>query len=208
MAVRFYDEAFVNKLKDWVKDPNLRILKPDETTRFFEMRADMKDDKPFSLPVIAVSRDKDIEILNPQKQPKTFDGFLYSSDAEISMPINAIPIRIGYQIDIYTKKMAECDEYVRNFVFNFINYPKLTINIPYNNVQLKHQSNILLQPNISDNSDIKEHLFPDQFTRFTLKVIIDDAYLFSIPKNTSAQFEQISVDTPTSDEEIVYIKTN
>ena len=36
----------------------------------------------------------------------------------MSIPINVIPIQIGYQIDIYTKGIAEADEYIRNFVFN------------------------------------------------------------------------------------------
>ena len=33
MAVNFYDEALVKKIQGWITDPNLRILKPNETTR-------------------------------------------------------------------------------------------------------------------------------------------------------------------------------
>jgi hypothetical protein len=79
----------------------------------------------------------------------------------MAVPINVIPIRIGYQLDIYTRYMAEADEYIRNFVFNFVNYPKLKVVLPYNDLNLEHLSNIWLGSTVSDNSDIEEHMFPD-----------------------------------------------
>ena len=108
----------------------------------------------------------------------------------MAVPINVIPIRIGYQLDIYTRYMAEADEYIRNFVFNFVNYPKLKVVLPYNDLNLEHLSNIWLGSNVSDNSDIEEHMFPDQFTRFTLNLEIDDAYLFSLPIQTPTTIEE------------------
>lgn len=195
MAIRYYDEAIVNKLKKWIKDPKLKIIKPDESTRLFEMKADENSDKPLTLPLISIARDKNIEILNTQKHSKTFDGFTHSKNESVAIPINVVPIRLSYQIDIYTRFMAEADEYIRNFVFNFINYPKIEITLPYNDVNIKHESNILLQSDISDNSDIKEHLFPDQFTRFTLKIVVDDAYLFSLPVQdvSKLDFSQLDI---------------
>ena len=193
MGIRFYDEAITNKIANWVKDTNLKILKPDETTRLFELEADKEKDKTLTLPLIAISRNRDIEILAPQKQPKTFDGFSLEKNINVSIPVNVIPIQIGYQIDIYTKGMAEADEYVRNFVFNFINYPKLTIELPYNDLKFKHESIISLESSITDNSDIKEHLFADQFIRFTIKIALTDAYLFSLPVNDSAHFDSFAV---------------
>lgn len=142
MAIRFYDDALYEKIKKWVQDPNMRILKPDETTRLFQMQADMNNDQPIKLPLIAISRDRDIEVLNAQKQVKTFDGFKYSTNEKVSMPINVIPIQIGYQIDIYARHMVEADEYLRNFIFNFVNLPKLKVDIPYNDTHYEHISNI------------------------------------------------------------------
>ena len=181
MAIRFYDEALCNKIQKWVQDPNMRILRPNETSRLFQMKADLDKDKPLKLPFIAISRDTDIEILNTQKQVKTFGGFKLATNEKTTIPINVIPIKIGYQIDIYTKGLAEADEYVRNFVFNFINLPKLKVTIPYNDAQFEHLSNIWIDATISDNSDISERLFVDQFVRFTIKLYVDDAYLFSLP---------------------------
>ena len=199
MAIRYYDEALVNKLMNWLKIPiqnnKLHILKPEESTRFFEMQLDQISDKTLTLPLISISRDKDIEILNTQKQSKTFSGFYADSNTETYHPINVIPIQIGYQIDIYTQRLAEADEYVRNFVFNFINYPQLEIILPYDGLNIKHVANIQLNTSISDNSDIKEHLFPDQFVRFTLRIAIDDAYLFSLPTRTYPDLDIQDLDT-------------
>lgn len=192
MAIKYYDEALTNLISSWIKDPSLKIIKPDESTRLFEMKLDEKKDQPLTLPLISISRDKNIDILEVTKQPKTFDGFnLYGKQIESrlnekdiikkSIPLNVIPIKISYNIDIYTRFLAQADEYVRNLLFNLINYPTLKIILPYQNLNIIHESTIQVEPTITDNSDIKEHLISDQFTRFTLKLSIDDAYLFSIP---------------------------
>lgn len=205
MAIRYYDEALTNLISSWVKDPNLRILKPDESTRFFEMELDKQNDTPLTLPLISISREKNIDILEVTKQPKTFDGFnLYGKQkqevinkAEIikkSIPLNVVPIKISYNIDVYTRFLSEADEYIRSLVFNLINYPTLKIILPYQSLNIIHESTIQLDPTIIDNSDIKEHLLTDQFTRFTLKLSIDDAYLFSIPLQSNTLLENFELD--------------
>lgn len=203
MAIRYYDEALTNLISSWVKDPSLKILKPDEATRLFEMKLDEKKDQPLTLPLISISRDKNIDILEVTKQPKTFDGFnlhgrqiksvLDEKDIiKKSIPLNVIPIKISYNIDIYTRLLAQADEYVRNLLFNLINYPTLKIILPYQDLNIIHESTIQVEPTITDNSDIKEHLISDQFTRFTLKLSIDDAYLFSIPLQSNTILESFN----------------
>jgi len=164
------------------------------------LTADRTQDNTLTLPLISISRNRDVELLSAQKQPKTFDGFSLDTNEHVSIPVNVIPIQIGYQIDIYTKGMAEADEYIRNFVFNLINYPKLIIELPYNNLKFKHESNISLESSITDNSDIKEHLFADQFVRFTLKLTLSDAYLFSIPINDSAHIDEVIIKVQTDED--------
>lgn len=215
MGVRFYDQAIVNKISRWVKDPNLRILKPEEATRYFEMTLDEKKDKRLTLPLISISRDKTIEILNTNKTSKTFDGYNLVLTDKIAIPLNVIPIQLEYQIDIYTKGMEQADEYMRNFVFNLINYPRIDIELCYHDIHLFHTSNIQLESAIADNSDIKEHLFADQFTRFTLRLTINDAYLFSIPTNVSGSLETEGLriinnneNDPITVEEIPEIESN
>jgi hypothetical protein len=181
MAVRLYDEALYEKIQKWIKDPNMRILKPDEVTRLFQVRADLTDDKPLKLPIIALSRDSNIELLSANKKPLTFDGMMKEATDKKTLQINAIPIQIGYQLDIYTRFFEEGDEYLRNFIFNLVNFPKLKITIPYNNTNIEHNANITVVKTVEDNSNIAQKLFPDQFTRWTIKILIQDAYLFSTP---------------------------
>lgn len=181
MAIRYYDNALTEKIKGWVKDPNMKILSPSDSSRLFQMKLDENNDKPLTLPLIAISRDSEIEIISTNRRPMTYDGATLDQTQKTSKLLNAIPIKISYQLDIYTRYFAEADEYLRNFIFNFINYPKLNIEIPYNDAMVFHDSTVLLNKTASDTSDIKERLITGQFTRMTLKLNIDDAYLFSIP---------------------------
>ena len=107
MAVRYYDEALTEKIKSWVKDPNMKILKPSESTRLFQLRADQLDDKPLTLPLIAISRDNDFEIVSTAKKPITYDGGHLAANCEKSELLNGIQIRLSYQLDIYCKYFVE-----------------------------------------------------------------------------------------------------
>lgn len=199
MAIRFYDEAVVNKIKSWVKDPNLTITSPDETARLFEYSADINDDRPIQLPLIAIRRNPSVTLNNSLKTPLTFDAATLDASRNNVKSLSAIPIDIGYQLDIYTRYFAEADEYVRNFVFNIINYPTLEITIPYNDVEYKHKSTMRLNPELQDGSSIPERLIPGQFTRWIIQFNIDDAYLWSVPLRATWSVEaETQIDVKTS----------
>ena len=204
------------------------VLSPSDSTRLFQMRSDQNDDKRITLPLIAISRDSEIEIISTTKKALSYDGghigdnfhleelyrlykigrvgldyikdelvkrdildnsvtdeevinYLEMINSKVSKLLNAIPIKLTYQLDIYTKYFAEADEYARNFIFNFINYPKLSIEIPYNNAKVTHDSTVLVESTVSDSSDIPERLIAGQFSRMTIRLTIDDAWLFSVP---------------------------
>ena len=181
MAIRFYDAAVCNKIKNWVKDPNLKVLSPSDSSRLFQLKADENLDKPLTLPLIAISRDENMEIISTAKKALTYDGGHIKASPETSELLNGIPIKLTYQLDIYCRYFAEADEYMRNFIFNLINYPNVSIEIPYNDAKVIHNSTIQLHNQVADNSNIPERLIRDQFTRMTIKFTIDDAYLFSVP---------------------------
>ncbi len=220
MSVRFYDEAIANRIQSWVKDPNLVVLKPDETAELFKIKLDQGDDKPLTLPLIAISREPEIRILNRQRRPMTYDGYRIKAldkngnqvKLDSTFKLTAVPIRIAYQIDIYTKNIAEADEYAREFVFRLINKPTIAIEIPYNGVKLKHKSTITLEDTIRDNSDIPERRFKTQFTRYTIYIEIDDAYYFGVEDERNLSISEIEVSIETRDllnnalidEELVY----
>lgn len=190
MAVRFYDEALVNKIQKWIKDPHMVVLKPNEVSRLWQVRADQKNDEPLTLPLIAVSRDPNLNISVATKRNLTFDGLKIGKGENVekdSIQLDAIPIEINYQIDIYTRKYDEGDEYLRNFIFNFVNYPQMKVLLPYNGANIEHVCYTRLSSSVVDNSDISEKLFPDQFTRWTIQLTVHDAFLFGIPVKESAR---------------------
>lgn len=202
MSFYLYDKAFGDKIKSWVLDKDMKIFYPDETKRFFQQIADDNQDK-ISLPLIAISRDRniDIKLKNRRYAQQTGKTFKYTEDN--ADHLNQIPIILRYQIDIYTRYREEADEYVRNFIFNIINYPTLMVEIPYYECGLKQKSFMELEDTIRDNSDIPERLVPGQFTRMTIGVVLRDAQLFSytvkeIPKITSIDVGTSSLDLDTS----------
>jgi hypothetical protein len=208
MAIRYYDEAITNIIKTWVNNPNVSVLKPDEVTRLFQKRADETNDKPLSLPLIGVSRDTTVQIDTNVKTPLSFNGYPLIKNEKVTLTLDAIPILLNYQIDIFTKSYEEGDEYLRSFVFKIINNPTLVIDIPYNNktlqsnnIVLRHIAYMRLLPALTDNSDISEKLFADQFTRWTLQIEIQDAFLFSVPvsQNWSIDASELDIITTKSD---------
>ena len=212
MSVRFYDEAIYKKIQNWIVDPNMRILKPDETTRLFQVQADLNNDNPIRLPLIAISRDRSIDFTVSTKRNLTYDGLKIEYSNDKSAQLNAIPFTTNYQLDIYTSKYEEGDEYLREFVFQLINNPKLEIEIPYNGVNISHVANLRLVPSAEDNSDIPERLFTGQFTRWTLTLELQDAYMFNAPvknnwkivgdANTSLELEEVLKPDLDYDEEL------
>lgn len=185
MAINYYDEAITQKIKGWLADSSkLRVLSPDETTRLIQLAAEDSNDQPLKLPFIAISRNKDIEIESTIKQNKSFDGLIIGKDDTTASTIhlNVIPIKTTYQLDIYTKKRIEADEYIRQYLFKLINNPQIIIEIPYNNYLVKHTANLRVLNTVSDTSDISTHIFPGQFYKWTIQLELHDGFLFSIPQ--------------------------
>ena len=113
MAARYYDDAIAAKLKKWIPDNSrLRILKPDEVSRLFETKAEDNNDRPLDLPMVALSRNKDIKILQTTKTNRSFDGLrlIKGNDKEKAVLFNVIPIQLDYQLDIFAKTYEEADE--------------------------------------------------------------------------------------------------
>lgn len=180
MSTYLYDDAFVQKLKLWTERTDVSVLGPDDTQSFLEILADKSNDKPIKLPVIALKRKGMYTVTNPSKKPLTFDGLTLKANLGKSTNLNAIPITLSYQIDVYTRYFKEADEYSRNLVFNLINYPKLEIELPYEGAKIQHDANIRITQELENNSSIPERLSVGQFTRISIGIEVDDAYLFDV----------------------------
>lgn len=182
MALEYYDDAIIAKLKKWTPtNLDLRILKPDESKRLFETTADDSGDKNIKLPMIALSRNNDIELLLNVKSPRSYDGLKLHQTEDETVQMNVIPVKLQYQMDIYTKKYYEADEYVRQYLFKLINNPVIKIVVPYNGQNIEQIANIRILSTVSDTSDVPQRLFSGQFTRWTIQMEIQDAFLYDIP---------------------------
>lgn len=184
MALNYYDDAIVAKLKNWMpQTTDLRVLGPDETTRLYAAIADDTEDSKITLPLIALSRNKDFSIESTIKQPKSFQGLKIKNDVvnNSTALMNVIPINTTYQLDILAKTRLEVDEYVRQFLFKLINNPLIIIDIPYNGLQVRHTANLRVLDTVSDTSEISVHIFPGQFYKWTIQMELHDGFLFNIP---------------------------
>ena len=182
MACRYYDDILAIKLHKWLPDNStLRVLGPSETKRLFETTVEDRAEAPLQLPLIALSRHKDIELLSTTKSPKSYDGLKVLSTETETMQFNVIPIKLLYDLTIYTKTEEEVDEYVRTFLFKLINNPVIKVRLPYHNAEIEHIANIRVLSNVSDTSDISERIFAGQFHCWTIQLEIHDAFLFSLP---------------------------
>ena len=200
MAISYYDEAVTQKIKNWLADSSkLRVLSPDESNRLIQLQAEDSKDKPLKLPLLAISRNKDIEIESAIKQNKSFDGLIIAQDSETATTVhmNVIPIKTTYQLDIYTKKRIEADEYIRQYLFKLINNPQIIIEIPYNNYIIKHTANLRVLNTISDTSDIPTHLFPGQFYKWTIQLELQDGFLFR--KQQKPNWRLVGVEVTAAD---------
>ena len=96
MALSLYDKALINKLESWVGDSSIKITGPEETKRLFQYRADKSNDGPITLPLITLRRGNDIQILDKNRKPLTFDGLTLNATKYQSDQLNAIPISLSY----------------------------------------------------------------------------------------------------------------
>ena len=191
MSIKLYDDAVLDKFKEWTKKvKNLHIYGPGDTSQLFETLADETNDASIKLPIISISRPGGYTILNTNKNVRTYDAVMTDSNYEKSLTLNIIPIQVDYQLDIYTRKFEEADAYARELIFNMINHPTLVIEIPYKGICRLHDGTIRIASNVEDNSNVPEvHLKYGQFTRFTLNFNIDDAYLWSVRERNNVYID-------------------
>lgn len=178
MSARFYDYALIKKLQYWTANTNVKIYNPADTRKLFEVIADETNDKPVQLPIICVRRSGGYQVTGTARKPLSYSGKTLAKTDERVLQLNAIPISLRYQIDIYTRYYDEADEFARNLVFNIINFPSLTVIINYLGEEIQHNSTIELSEEIEDNSDIPERFVQGNFTRLSLQLTVPNAYLW------------------------------
>jgi len=188
MSVTLYDEALLKKIRSWVGDSRLKVISSSDVSDVISTTADEQNDGQIELPLISISR-QGFRIGNPNRTAISAYGLTIETNPNKSEWLNAIPIELNYQIDIYTRYMNEANEYARNMIFNIVNFPRLTIEIPYYDTHIPLNSSIHLDEDIQDNSAIPERLIFGQFSRLTMRLSVNDAYMFDIRINDNAYID-------------------
>ena len=189
MSAILYDNALINKLKKWTEKADVQIYGPSDQYRIFQINADKSNDKSFKLPAIVLSRNG-YSIDNTSKRPMVWDGKKIEANENRVKQINAIPIKLDYNIEVYARYYDEADSYMREIIFNVINYPRLDIEIPYLGFNTIHASNIRISSNnIEDNKQGGLLSFNDQICSLKLQINIDDAYLWDSRVRTTVSIE-------------------
>lgn len=175
MSVGLYDKAIVNHFRDILDDERIHILPVEHAIRFTAQLT--KDDVKF--PLISTTRlnysirSSDINFYGLRQ-----GGYQNRNSDGTSTFEQIIPIRINYQMDIFTVDKRTGDELVRELVFHILLNPTLQVEVPYG-LNAKRDFNIYLDSDIVDNSDTIEHLDKGVRFRNTLTFYTDDAYLFA-----------------------------
>lgn len=197
MSIALYDNALLEKLKRWTADTVLTITGVDESSKLFTQILDSNNDRNIELPLIVLSRPGGFIIADKYKQPKSYHGAKVAHNDSRNAVLNAVKISIPYRLDVYARYQQEADEYIRNIVFNIINYPLLKIEVPYYDLGIFHDSNIRLASDVDDNSDIPERLVSGQFKRYTIDIVVDDAYLFDVRVKDNLIVKEVRLNAPT-----------
>lgn len=206
MSVYLYDEALVSKVKYWTENTQLHVYGVDEIRDLFQVIADENGDRPISLPLLTISRPKGYSIINPNKKPTTYNGIKVIQGEETASMLAQIPINIQYQFDVICRYQKEADMYMRNLVFNIINYPTLKIVIPYRDINFEHNGTIRLTSDVMDTSNTSAKLFNGQFTRLSVTVNIDDAYLWDLRVANNLSIEDSNVLFVRNPDEVTFTK--
>lgn len=181
MSTSLYDKALVEKLSKWTEGTKVTVVSPEETKLLWETLADTNNDSPLKLPMLCLRKSASYRLGNKaQKAPITYDGFTLKANTQRSTFLNAIPIELSYQIDVYARYYEEADEYMRELIFNLYNAPVFHIEIPYEGLNYIHNASIVINPSITSNSVASERLAPNQFAKMSIQFDVKDAYLFDV----------------------------
>jgi hypothetical protein len=175
MSVYRYDNAIVECFRDIFEDSRIHILPPEQAIRF---TGQLRQDN-IEFPLISTYRlgysikNNDVNFYGLHQ-----GGFQNRGSNGINTFAQVVPIRINYQIDIFTVDKRTGDEITRELILFLFQNPTLKVDIPYQ-LDIKHKFNLFLESDVVDNSDTVEHVNKGVLFRNTLTMYTDDAYLFA-----------------------------
>ena len=183
MSVKSYDDAIIAKFRKVFNDNTIHILPVENAIRFTAQLN--KDNVKF--PMISTTRlGYSIVSSNVNFTAKTVGSFTRRDGYDNNIFAQTIPIRIEYQLDVFTVDRESCDNITRELIFFFYQKPTLVAHFEYG-LNIDHNFNIFLNDEIQDNSDTVEHINNGVMFRNTLTFYTDDARLFRSKKQKQGE---------------------
>ena len=174
MSVKCYDDAIVKRFRAVFGTNNVYVLPVENAIRF---TAQLKRDD-ITFPLISTTRlGYSIVGDNVNYNAKMTGSFVRREDDNNNTFATSIPIRIEYQMDIFTVDRESCDDIVRELIFFFLTRPTLVAHFEYG-LDIKQNFTLLMNDDILDNSDTVEHINNGVMFRNTLTFYVDDARLY------------------------------
>lgn len=170
-----YDNAILDKFRELFDTDKIFIVPPERAKM---IRAQLDDDT-IKFPLISLDRRGWTMLDDRNNWPTSVKGIPDSINNDGSANIlHAIPIKIEYQLDVFTVDKVSCDEILRELIFYFKLHPTMRVHIPYG-LETNHNFNVYFNPEVEDNSDTVEHINKGVLYRYTASFYTDDAYLFA-----------------------------
>lgn len=175
MSVKLYDDAIINNFREIFEDSRIHILPVEQALRFTAQL--QRDDIAF--PLISTTRlGYSIKLEEVNFTGLHSGGYQRRNDDGTDVFAQVIPIRINYQVDVFTVSKSMGDELVRELIFYLLQNPTLKVQVPYD-LNMTHVFNLFPESEIVDNSDTVEHINKGVLFRNTLSLYTDDALLFA-----------------------------
>ena len=144
-----YDKVIVDKFKKLFNDNRISIQPPENAIRY---TAQLEDDN-VNFPLISLNRTNWSIRGSDVNFAQSRTGVLNRVNDNGTLSVMKIlPIRLDYQLDVYTVDKLSNDEIYRELLFYFLNNPTLTVNIPYT-LDTEHVFNLYFNELISPKRD-------------------------------------------------------
>lgn len=183
MSVKAYDDAIINEFRRIFNDNTIYILPVENAIRF---SAQLNRDN-VKFPMISTTRlGYSIRHENVSFPAKMIGSFVTRDGKNNNLFAQSVPIRIEYQMDVFTVDRQSCDEIIRELIFFFLQHPTLVAHFEYG-LNIDHNFNLYLNDDIVDNSDTVEHVNSGVMFRNTLTFYADDALLFRSKKQKQGE---------------------
>lgn len=189
VGVYAYDMSIINDFRvrfNYKKDGTPKtnnIVQITNSENVFKIIGDIKNDS-IQFPIISLTR-TGWSIKNFHQETQIHSGSLMNymkptdeDDERLKqVRLQAIPIQINYQVDIWTQSRIDNDILARELIWFYTLNPQMIVKIPHG-LNTEHVFNVGFELDITDNSDIVEHDSRGRYYRQTLGMYVDDGYLW------------------------------